>query len=120
MIILCFVSILRPPISTRTDTLFPYSTLFRSRVDAHVAHGFQQIDLGAGLFVPARVAVVGGQHIRQHLDVTAGGARIAARAVGLVVTVPLAAVVGIDLQRLVALWPAPDRFPVPAGGQQTR
>src|SRR3546814_3080102 len=24
--------ILRPPISTRTDTLFPYTTLFRSRV----------------------------------------------------------------------------------------
>src|SRR3546814_18907813 len=26
-----FLMILRPPISTRTDTLFPYTTLFRSR-----------------------------------------------------------------------------------------
>src|SRR3546814_816942 len=75
--------------------------------------------LGAGLFVPARVAVVGGQHIRQHLDVTAGGARIAARDVGLVVTVPFDAVVGIDLQRLVALAQALDRLRVRAGGRQT-
>src|SRR3546814_20407383 len=28
---LLFLMILRPPISTRTDTLFPYTTLFRSR-----------------------------------------------------------------------------------------
>src|SRR3546814_18965102 len=28
----CFVMIRRPPISTRTDTLFPYTTLFRSRM----------------------------------------------------------------------------------------
>src|SRR3546814_8838477 len=27
----------RPPRSTRTDTLFPYTTLFRSRGDPHVA-----------------------------------------------------------------------------------
>src|SRR3546814_7099650 len=29
--------ILRPPRSTRTDTLFPYTTLFRSHADAGVA-----------------------------------------------------------------------------------
>src|SRR3546814_1397057 len=29
--ILCFLMIRRPPRSTRTDTLFPYPTLFRSR-----------------------------------------------------------------------------------------
>src|SRR3546814_19127444 len=29
--------ILRPPRSTRTDTLFPYTTLFRSREDAFVS-----------------------------------------------------------------------------------
>src|SRR3546814_10175720 len=29
--ILVFLSVLRPPISTRTDTLFPYTTLFRSK-----------------------------------------------------------------------------------------
>src|SRR3546814_11150338 len=30
-----FLRIRRPPISTRTDTLFPYTTLFRSLVSAH-------------------------------------------------------------------------------------
>src|SRR3546814_16150148 len=30
--------ILRPPRSTRTDTLFPYTTLFRSRVTWHRRH----------------------------------------------------------------------------------
>src|SRR3546814_20964451 len=30
----CFLMIRRPPRSTRTDTLFPYTTLFRSRGDA--------------------------------------------------------------------------------------
>src|SRR3546814_11431451 len=29
----CFLMIRRPPRSTRTDTLFPYTTLFRSRGD---------------------------------------------------------------------------------------
>src|SRR3546814_9814499 len=32
-----FLMIRRPPRSTRTDTLFPYTTLFRA-VDRHVAH----------------------------------------------------------------------------------
>src|SRR3546814_14594888 len=30
-----FLMIRRPPRSTRTDTLFPYTTLFRSAIDAH-------------------------------------------------------------------------------------
>src|SRR3546814_11786660 len=30
MIMFCFLLIRRPPRSTRTDTLFPYTTLFRS------------------------------------------------------------------------------------------
>src|SRR3546814_3071141 len=35
-----FLMIRRPPRSTRTDTLFPYTTLFRSRLDwAHGASG---------------------------------------------------------------------------------
>src|SRR3546814_6121768 len=29
-VMICFVMIRRPPRSTRTDTLFPYTTLFRS------------------------------------------------------------------------------------------
>src|SRR3546814_12003447 len=36
----------RPPRSTRTDTLFPYTTLFRSAL-VHPAHGF--IGVGAGV-----------------------------------------------------------------------
>src|SRR3546814_16335764 len=36
-----FLMIRRPPISTRTDTLFPYTTLFRSGGDAE-----QQVDGG--------------------------------------------------------------------------
>src|SRR3546814_13501260 len=32
MFLFLFVKIRRPPISTRTDTLFPYTTLFRSDV----------------------------------------------------------------------------------------
>src|SRR3546814_12845813 len=31
-----FLMIRRPPRSTRTDTLFPYTTLFRSQVDAAI------------------------------------------------------------------------------------
>src|SRR3546814_4422535 len=31
MTVCCFLMIRRPPRSTRTDTLFPYTTLFRSR-----------------------------------------------------------------------------------------
>src|SRR3546814_18486085 len=31
-IIFCFLMIRRPPISTRTDTLFPYTTIFRSPI----------------------------------------------------------------------------------------
>src|SRR3546814_2434190 len=32
-ICICFLMIRRPPRSTRTDTLFPYTTLFRSLID---------------------------------------------------------------------------------------
>src|SRR3546814_4597354 len=33
----------RPPRSTRTDTLFPYTTLFRSHVLVGIQHGAQHI-----------------------------------------------------------------------------
>src|SRR3546814_18518743 len=40
-----FVMIRRPPRSTRTDTLFPYTTLFRSRgkslIEDHFDHAFE-------------------------------------------------------------------------------
>src|SRR3546814_15772928 len=35
MLLFFFLMIRRPPRSTRTDTLFPYTTLFRSPVAAH-------------------------------------------------------------------------------------
>src|SRR3546814_19468902 len=36
---MCFCMIRRPPISTRTDTLFPYTTLFRSDLAAALLRG---------------------------------------------------------------------------------
>src|SRR3546814_14863243 len=41
----CFLMIRRPPRSTRTDTLFPYTTLFRSLDDHRVGAGGKE---GAG------------------------------------------------------------------------
>src|SRR3546814_11189104 len=38
LLLFFFLMILRPPRSTRTDTLFPYTTLFRSRPQ-HPGHG---------------------------------------------------------------------------------
>src|SRR3546814_19416730 len=63
-VILFFLMIRRPPRSTRTDTLFPYTTLFRSRhgggcgaarvvQQARVAflrHGARHIGIAAALF----------------------------------------------------------------------
>src|SRR3546814_18938871 len=40
MFFLCFLMRRRPPGSTRTDTLFPYTTLFRS--DLRPLHGYCQ------------------------------------------------------------------------------
>src|SRR3546814_4218642 len=34
----------RPPISTRTDTLFPYTTLFRSAAQAHYHRPLRHVD----------------------------------------------------------------------------
>src|SRR3546814_13166939 len=38
MLSVCFLMIRRPPRSTRTDTLFPYTTLFRSPGNSRIAH----------------------------------------------------------------------------------
>src|SRR3546814_8829034 len=45
----------RPPRSTRTDTLFPYTTLFRSNLFVHVYNP------------PLRLLIVGAVHISQAL-----------------------------------------------------
>src|SRR3546814_3827670 len=39
----CFLMIRRPPRSTRTDTLFPYTTLFRSGVPCQAHHTVDEI-----------------------------------------------------------------------------
>src|SRR3546814_11224307 len=50
MLFVFFLMIRRPPRATRTDTLFPYTTLFRSRVAADAF-----IDTrGAGTILPGR------------------------------------------------------------------
>src|SRR3546814_14992744 len=40
----------RPPRSTRTDTLFPYTTLFRSHVLQKIRRGFVTAERGTSLF----------------------------------------------------------------------
>src|SRR3546814_14738443 len=63
----------RPPISTRTDTLFPYTPLFRSdeerrqallqrRVDQREGHGVTRLVVGLGLLVRL-AAVARGMHV---------------------------------------------------------
>src|SRR3546814_11017089 len=47
--VIFFFIIRRPPISTRTDTLFPYTTLFRSIEQPPAANGELWAGLGHGL-----------------------------------------------------------------------
>src|SRR3546814_9912616 len=49
-----FLMIRRPPISTRSDTLFPYTTLFRSAV--HLSRDDRGLNSGIGLHFPAEGA----------------------------------------------------------------
>src|SRR3546814_15854332 len=64
----------RPPISTRTDTLFPYTTLFRSRIGQRIQHDDFVIGLPA---VPEadeigadEAGAAGDEHVR-HVSVQA-------------------------------------------------
>src|SRR3546814_14134322 len=52
--------ILRPPRSTRTDTLFPYTTLFRSETEVVKAHfaGSGIIGTGLGVYSPGTASVL--------------------------------------------------------------
>src|SRR3546814_15257816 len=75
----------RPPISTRTDTLFPYTTLFRSTVsDTGNAPADREIDLEAGWllpgFVDTQVNGGGGVLFNDQVDVEAIAAIGAAHA----------------------------------------
>src|SRR3546814_14194005 len=72
-----FLMIRRPPRSTRTDTLFPYPTLFRSdfrhRALRHHAEGIFMLErffgttitVSTGRVIPVRL--VGEQHVREDL-----------------------------------------------------
>src|SRR3546814_1800335 len=67
----------RPPRSTRTDTLFPYTTLFRSAFEPHAVFGeIHQADLGR-----ARLQVVA-MPASQHQKAVAVGFSVDACAAG--------------------------------------
>src|SRR3546814_14069769 len=71
----CCLMIRRPPRSTRTDTLFPYTTLFRSRADVLVRPVARfAVDPAA-----AQPGARGAQHV--HLDVVAHVQHLSRRAV---------------------------------------
>src|SRR3546814_9507756 len=60
----------RPPRSTRTDTLFPYTTLFRSlAAEQVVAMMLQPEDVGRPLVQPAQFQKLGDALLAQPLDV---------------------------------------------------
>src|SRR3546814_19165134 len=76
-LLLFFLMIRRPPRSTRTDKLFPYTTLFRSATPTHHVFGFGHLDqpptdvvVGAldGHFHLGQRDAVSGQRIRVDLD----------------------------------------------------
>src|SRR3546814_5744016 len=84
LILVFFLMIRRPPRSTRTDTLFPYTTLFRSaeraeraRIPVHLAAGgafaHQQAMVAAGVPAGSSLGIVGegghGGHSRSRISV---------------------------------------------------
>src|SRR3546814_10927936 len=50
-----FLMIRRPPRSTRTDTLFPYTTLFRSLTVDSITGGNRERDKRTGFAIPFRL-----------------------------------------------------------------
>src|SRR3546814_20959757 len=44
--VFCFLMVRRPPISTLTDTLFPYTTLFRALAALSIQHGIRIVNFG--------------------------------------------------------------------------
>src|SRR3546814_12731106 len=77
IIVFFFLMIRRPPRSTRTDTLVPYTTLFRSAHDAKVAFaGHRAVYRVAAI---KRQAVGGGLHVlpaEGHLGLAEAQAKI--------------------------------------------
>src|SRR3546814_14683256 len=91
--IVFFLMIRRPPRSTRTDTLFPYTTLFRSgmkeKMRAVVMTGF----VPAIGFVPMALALGTGAEVQKPLATTVIGGLIAATILTLLVLPAIAKVV---------------------------
>src|SRR3546814_14535184 len=54
----------RPPRSTRTDTLFPYTTLFRSKAQAHLV--CNALDAGAASDEAVLILAFGAEPRRRH------------------------------------------------------
>src|SRR3546814_13811732 len=65
----CFLMIRRPPRSTRTGTLFPYTTLFRSPEQLVAERGFVEADCVRELFIIGEVA----DELRDQRQVGGGG-----------------------------------------------
>src|SRR3546814_9054621 len=91
--IVFFLMIRRPPRSTRTDTLFPYTTLFREgmkeKMRAVVMTGF----VHAIGFVPMALALGTGAEVQKPLATTVIGGLIAATILTLLVLPAIAKVV---------------------------
>src|SRR3546814_16884994 len=66
MMLIFFLMIRRPPRSTRTDTLFPYTTLFRSRSCRFRRCG-ERGDDARGIANPSENAALGGDHSQRNL-----------------------------------------------------
>src|SRR3546814_19508479 len=60
----------RPPRSTRTDTLFPYTTLFRSRVMAETGAAAVKMEGGEAMAETVRFLVTRGIPVIGHVGLT--------------------------------------------------
>src|SRR3546814_6337787 len=81
----------RPPRSTRTDTLFPYTTLFRS---AHT-----RVQFAVGDVLRGRVGVVGFEHQR---GLVAAGGEVAVEAVDAGVEFAVGVPANVEVGQVVA------------------
>src|SRR3546814_7161161 len=77
----------RPPISTRTDTLFPYTTLFRSRVATAAVAGEVLALVGGeiGVDEALMVAIDGAHHAGPRIEDDEISGRLALQQIALVV-----------------------------------
>src|SRR3546814_17483946 len=64
-----FLMIRRPPRSTRTDTLFPYTTLLRSPAAGEVVVDGEAVELVPGVVDGVDPAVVGAQQLALELEI---------------------------------------------------